>query len=60
MTRAELKQARLSMGLTQVAFSALLGIQLQKYKRWEAGTSRVSDEGETLIKMIIADRMIEL
>lgn len=58
MTSEELKKARLAMGLTQVAFSALLGIQLQKYKRWESGTSRISDEGDTLIKMIIANRMV--
>lgn len=53
MTPAQLKQARKSLGLTQKEFADLLGIKRAKLCNWEQGRNAVSDEGATLIAMII-------
>lgn len=53
MTPEQIKQARQEMGLTQAAMAKRLGILERKWKRWEYGESPISDEGATLIKLLL-------
>lgn len=53
MIKGEIKQARAEMGLTQAKMASLLGISVRKWQRWECGTSPISSEGETLLKLLV-------
>lgn len=53
MTKEEIKQARSEMGLTQAKMAALMGVSDRKLKRWIAGTSPISPEGQTLLTMLL-------
>ena len=53
MTPAEIKQARQSLGLTQAAMAAKMGIILRKWERWEGGHSPISAEGATLLRLLV-------
>ena len=53
MTKEQLKQARQSLGLTQAAMAAKMGIILRKWERWEGGHSPISAEGATLLRLLV-------
>ena len=53
MTPSQLKQARQSLGLTQAAMAAKMGIILRKWERWEGGHSPISAEGATLLWLLV-------
>ena len=53
MTREQIKQARQSLGLTQVAMAKAMGIGTRKWERWEGGHSPISDEGATLLRLMV-------
>lgn len=53
MTPSQLKQARQSLGLTQAAMAAKMGIILRKWERWEGGHSPISPEGATLVELLV-------
>ena len=53
MTREQIKQARQSLGLTQAAMAAKMGIILRKWERWEGGHSPISAEGATLLGLLV-------
>ena len=53
MTREQIKQARQSLGLTQAAMAAKMGIILRKWDRWEGGHSPISAEGATLLRLLV-------
>jgi len=53
MTPEQLKQARKSLGLTQAAMAAKMGIILRKWERWEGGHSPISPEGATLLRLLV-------
>ena len=53
MTREQIKQARQSLGLAQAAMAAKMGIILRKWERWEGGHSPISDEGATLLRLLV-------
>lgn len=53
MIKDEIKQARAEVGLTQEKMASLLGISVRKWQRWECGTSPISPEGQTLLKLLI-------
>lgn len=53
MTAQQLKQARRELGLTQAAMAKAMGIGTRKWERWEAGHNPISDEGATLINLLI-------
>ena len=49
----QLKQARLSLGLTQHGLAKKLGIKLAKLRNWEQGRNSVSDEAVTAIRWLV-------
>ena len=53
MTKEQLKQARQSLGLTQAAMAAKMGIIQRKWERWEGGHSPISAEGATLLRLLV-------
>ena len=53
MTREQIKQARQQLGLTQAAMAAKMGIIQRKWERWEGGHSPISDEGATLLRLLV-------
>ena len=53
MTKEQLKQARQSLGLTQAAMAAKMGIIQRKWERWEGGHSPISAEGARLIELLV-------
>ena len=53
MTREQIKQARQSLGLTQAAMAAKMGIILRKWERWEGGHSPISAEGAMLLRLLV-------
>jgi DNA-binding transcriptional regulator YiaG len=54
MTPAEILQARQSLGLSRKQFAELLGLRNhQKVAKWEQGVYQISDEGATLIRMLL-------
>ena len=53
MTPEQIKQARQSLGLTQAAMAAKMGIILRKWERWEGGHSPISAEGVTLLRLLV-------
>lgn len=53
MTREQIKQARQSLGLTQAAMAAKMGIIQRKWERWEGGNSPISAEGATLLGLLV-------
>ena len=53
MTKEQLKQARQQLGLTQAAMAAKMGIIQRKWERWEGGHSPISDEGATLLRLLV-------
>ena len=53
MSPSEVLQARQSLGLTQAAMAAKMGIILRKWERWEGGHSPISPEGARLVEMIL-------
>lgn len=53
MTPEKIKQARKSLGLTQAAMAAKIGIILRKWERWEGGHSPISAEGATLLRLLV-------
>ena len=53
MTPAKIKQARQSLGLTQSAMAAKMGIIQRKWERWEGGHSPISAEGATLLRLLV-------
>ena len=53
MTKEQIKQARQSLGLTQAAMAAKMGIIQRKWERWEGGHSPISAEGETLLRLLV-------
>ena len=53
MTPAQIKQARQSLGLTQAAMAAKMGIIQRKWERWEGGHSPISSEGATLLGLLV-------
>ena len=53
MTQEQFKVARQSLGLTQAAMAAKMGIILRKWERWEGGHSPISAEGETLLRLLV-------
>lgn len=53
MTPEQIKQARQSLGLTQAAMAAKMGIIPRKWERWEGGHSPISAEGATLLRLLV-------
>ena len=53
MTKEQIKQARQQLGLTQAAMAAKMGIIQRKWERWEGGHSPISDEGATLLRLMV-------
>ena len=53
MTNLQLKQARHQLGLTQAAMAKAMGIGTRKWERWEGGHSPISDEGATLLRLLV-------
>lgn len=53
MTSSQLKQARQQLGLTQAAMAEKMGIIQRKWERWEGGHSPISDEGATLLRLLV-------
>ena len=53
VTPDQIKQARQSLGLTQAAMAAKMGIILRKWERWEGGHSPISAEGATLLRLLV-------
>ena len=53
MTKEQLKQARLELGLTQLGLADKLGIKLAKLRKWEQGRNSVSDEAATAIRWLV-------
>ena len=54
MKPLEIMQARQSLGLSRKQFAELLGLRNnQKVAKWEQGVYRISDEGETLIRVLL-------
>lgn len=53
MTPQQIKQARQKLGLSQVAMAKEMGILPRKLERWEAGTSPISAEGATLLRLLV-------
>lgn len=53
MTPQQIKQARQSLGLTQAAMAAKMGIIQRKWERWEGGHSPISAEGATLLRLLV-------
>lgn len=53
MSPAKIKQARQSLGLTQAAMAAKMGIIQRKWERWEGGHSPISAEGATLLRLLV-------
>ena len=53
MTKEQLKQARQSLGLTQAAMAAKMGIIQRKWERWEGGHSPISPEGARLVELLV-------
>lgn len=54
MTAKEIVEARQSLGLSRKQFAELLGIRNhQKVAKWEQGVYQISDEGATLIRMVL-------
>ena len=53
MTKEQLKQARHQLGLTQAAMAKAMGIGTRKWERWEGGHSPISDEGATLLRLLV-------
>lgn len=53
MTPEQIKQARQSLGLTQAAMAAKMGIIQRKWERWEGGHSPISAEGATLLRLLV-------
>lgn len=59
MDRTQLKQARQSLGLTQAAMAAKMGIILRKWERWEGGHSPISPEGATLVELLVELKVVK-
>lgn len=53
MTPSQLKQARITLGLTQAAMAKAMGIGTRKWERWEGGHSPISPEGATLVELLV-------
>lgn len=53
MTPEQIKRARQSLGLTQAAMAAKMGVILRKWERWEGGHSPISAEGATLLRLLV-------
>lgn len=53
MTPSQLKQARITLGLTQAAMAKAMGIGTRKWERWEGGHSPISPEGARLVEMLM-------
>lgn len=53
MTPTQIKQARQSLGLTQAAMAAKMGVILRKLERWEGGHNPISAEGATLLQLLV-------
>ena len=53
MTSSQIKRARQSLGLTQAAMAAKMGIIQRKWERWDGGHSPISAEGATLLRMLV-------
>ena len=53
MTPIQIKQARQTLGLTQAAMAAKMGIIQRKWERWEGGHSPISAEGATLLRLLV-------
>lgn len=53
VTPDQIKQARQSLGLTQAAMAAKMGIIQRKWERWEGGHSPISAEGATLLRLLV-------
>lgn len=53
MRPEKIKQARKSLGLTQAAMAAVMGIGTRKWERWEGGHSPISPEGARLVEVLI-------
>lgn len=54
MTSNEIIKARQSLGLSRKQFAELLGLRNhQKVAKWEQGVYQISDEGVTLIRMVL-------
>lgn len=52
LTPAEIKEARKSLGLTQVEFERLLGVSSPTCSRWENGAVQQSKSSDRLIRLI--------
>ena len=59
MTPSQIKQARQSLGLTQAAMAAKMGIILRKWERWEGGHSPISPEGARLVEMLLKHGIVD-
>ena len=55
MRRNELRSIRLSLGLTQERFAALIGVGLRTYCRWESGAQKPGKAAEKAIKYVILE-----
>lgn len=53
MTPSQLKQARMTLGLTQAAMAKAMGIGTRKWERWEGGHSPISPEGARLVELLV-------
>lgn len=60
MTPQQIKQARQSLGLTQVKLASTLGIKLDKLKSWESGRYSISDEAATATQWLLDGKLPDI
>jgi DNA-binding transcriptional regulator YiaG len=53
MTPSQLKQARITLCLTQAAMAKAMGVGTRKWERWEGGHSPISPEGARLVELLV-------
>ena len=51
----QIKEARLSLGMTQTTFAQVMGVSVKTVEAWEAGTNKPAGAARRLLSMLQAD-----
>ena len=51
----QIRDARLSLGMTQTTFAQVMGVSIKTVEAWEAGTNRPAGAARRLLGMLQAD-----
>lgn len=51
----QIKEARLSLGMTQVTFSAVMGVSTKTVEAWESGTNKPIGSARRLLSLLTED-----